>query len=231
MPLTVTLAELTYRAQSRADMINANFVSSGEWTRFANSAYSDLYDKVSQADPERYMQDVQYVVTSGSQVLPSDFYKLLRVDLIYGSNGAQFYTLRKFNLQEEDAYQYPAYTTAYGPAFRYRLRGGSIDFTPTPSLATTIRLLYLPRISPMVTSADTIDGVDGWEEKIILDMTIMALLKENATDVSLLLQERDKWDEKIKALAAERDISFPEQTIDVTRGPWPFRNNGSGWGP
>ena len=229
MPLTVSLAELTYRAQSRADMINANFVSSGEWTRYANSAYSDLYDKITQADPERHMTEVTYSVSSGSHVLPSDFYKLLRVDLIYGSgNPAQFYTLRKFNLQEEDRYQNPGYTTAYGPSFRYRLHGGAIAFTPQPAGTQNIRLLYLPRITPLVTSADTIDGVDGWEEKIVLDMAIQALLKENATDVSPLVAERDRWEAKITALSAERDVSLPEGTIDVYRSPWPPFGGGEG---
>ena len=36
MPLPVTLSGLIYRAQSRADMLNANFVASGEWNAWAN---------------------------------------------------------------------------------------------------------------------------------------------------------------------------------------------------
>ena len=231
MPLRVTLAELTYRAQSRADMVNSNFVSSGEWTRFANSAYSDCFDKIAQADPERYLEDLSFTVSSGSYVLPNDFYKLLRVDVIYGSTANQFYTLRKFNLLEEERYQYPGNQTPVGPAFSYRLRGNAIVFEPTnPSPSQQVRILYIPPITPLVTSADSVDGVNGWEEKIVLDMAIMALLKENATDVSPLVQERDKWDAKIQALAAERDLALPEGTIDVTRGPMGGRFWGAGGG-
>lgn len=230
MPLPVTLSGLIFRAQSRADMINANFVASGEWNAWANSAYSDLYDKISQADPERYLEDVTLTVTSGSHALPSDFYKLLRVDMLYGgSSSQQFYTLRKFNLQEEDSMQGPGWTVAQGPASRYRLRDGAIVFMPPPSGTQSIRLLYLPAITPMQVTTDTIDGVDGWEEKIVLDMTIAALLKENATDVAPLMAERAKWEQKITALASERDVSFPETTVDVYRAPWPFSGGRGGW--
>lgn len=230
MPLPVTLSGLIYRAQSRADMVNSNFVSSGEWNTWANSAYSDLYDRISQADPERYCNDVTFTVTSGSHTLPADFYKLLRVDLLYAGASAptQFWTLRKFNLLEEDSMQGPGWTVAQGPACRYRLRDGAIVFTPQPTGSQTIRLLYLPAITPMQAATDTIDGVDGWEEKIVLDMAIAALLKENATDVSPLMAERQRWEEKITALSNERDVALPEGTIDVTRAPWPF---GGGRGP
>ena len=233
MPLPVTLSGLIYRAQSRADMLNANFVASGEWNAWANSAYSDLYDKISQADPERYLNEVTYTVTSGSHTLPTDFYKLLRVDLLYAGSAAptQFWTLRKFNLTEEDSLQGPGWTVAQGPACRYRLRDGAIVFTPQPTGSQSIRLLYLPAITPMQAATDTIDGVDGWEEMIVLDMAIAALLKENATDVQPLMMERQRWNAKIEALANERDVSFPEGTIDVTRGAWPYGDGGpGGWG-
>lgn len=233
MPLPVTLSGLMYRAQSRADMLNANFVASGEWMAWANSAYSDLYDKISQADPERYLEDVTLTVTSGSRTLPSNFYKLLRVDMLYAGASAptQFWTLRKFNLTEEDSFQGPGMAVAQGPATRYRLRDGAIVFVPQPSGTQSVRLLYLPAITPMQSPLDTIDGVDGWEEKIVLDMAIAALLKENATDVSPLMAERAKWEQKIQALASERDVSFPEGTTDVYRNSWPFGGGGSGgWG-
>lgn len=230
MPLQVTLAELIYRAQSRADMINANAVASGEWTRFANASYSDLYDKISQADPERYLEDTTLTVTSGSHALPSDFYKLLQVRLLNGS-ATQFTILRKFNLQEEDAFQWGGTTSPVGLATRYRLRNGAIIFEPQPAGTQSIQLLYLPAITPMALASDTIDGVDGWEEKIVLDMTIAALLKENATDVTPFMAERAKWEEKIQALAAERDVSFPEGTVDVYSSPWPWGRGGpGGWG-
>lgn len=235
MPANVTLSGLIIRAQSRADMVNANFVSSGEWTTWANSAATDLFDKISQADPERYAQQYNFVLqtsNSGVQPLPPDFYKLLRVDLLYGSgNPPLFYTLRKFSLLEEDAYQFPAFVTLAGPAYRYRLRNNYLELTPSPNASATLRMWYLPVMTTMNVATDTLDGVNGWEEKVVLDMAISALLKENATDVSALTAERNKWEEKIKALALERDTSFPEQTIDVSRGPWPYRGDGGGgWG-
>ncbi len=233
MASTVTLANLIFRAQSRADMINAEFASTAEWTVWANNAASDLYDSISQADPERYLSSVTSTLTppATSIALPTDFYKLLRVDLLYGAGTpAQFYTLRKFNLLEEDAYQFPAYMTLMGPAYRYRLRADTLDFAPAPQMSCSIRMLYLPILTQMTTGTDTLDVVNGWDDMVVLDMAITALLKENATDVSPLMAERAKFEQRIKMLAAERDTSFPEQTIDVTRGPFSWGGGGTGMG-
>lgn len=232
MPSNVTLAALISRAQSRADMVDQGFVSTAEWTAWANSSATDFYDKVSQADPERYLSTTTLTLTppAVSVNLPTDFYKLLRVDLLYGSGTPQqFYTLRKFNLLEEDANQYPAFVSYAGPTFRYRLRTGTVDFTPAPNSESSIRLLYLPVLTQFVATSDSIDAINGWEEMIVLDMAIAALLKENATDVSALIQERGRWAQKIDALALERDTSFPEQTVDVTRNSGRFPWNGWDW--
>ena len=242
MASLVNLQTLIFRAQSRADMINANFVSSAaagtqpgaEWTYWANSAAMDFFDKIGAADPERYMNLYSFTTTSNvaDYALPADFKTLLRVDLVYGTGSPPlFYTLRKFNLLEEDAYQFPAYITLAGPAYRYRLRNGNIHFAPAIQAANTINLYYLPVIPQMVNPTDTIDGINGWEEMIILDMAMRALLKENATDITPLQMEYSRWEKKIQALAEQRDSSFPESTIDVNRGPtqWGgFTNGGIG---
>lgn len=310
MAALVNLSTLIFRAQSRSDMINANYVSSvatgtqpgAEWTFWANSAISDFFDKVGQADPERYMENYQFQTAANvsDYPLPSDFKTLLRVDLLYGAGTPPlFYTLRKFNLIEEDAFQFPANVTLAGPAYRYRLRGSNIHFAPSIQAANTISLYYLPVVPQLVptipgttvsaasagqlapatngtinvasttgflpsgiftvaTTSGTqtitytaltstsftgctggdgvgtmalgatvtqggvqiaIDGINGWEEMIVLDMAMRALLKENATDITMLQQEYARWEQKIKALAEQRDTSFPECTIDVNRGP------------
>ena len=234
MAASVSLATITSRAQSLADMINDNFVSTTEWTFWINSAAQDLYDKLTQADPERYMNVYQFTSQPNTQsyALPSDFYKLLRVDAVYGTaNLPLFYTLRKFSLLEEDSYQFPIYNIA-GPVYRYRLRGNNLWITPGPLQATTMNLWYTPVFTQLVNQTDTFDGINGWEQYVVLQTAVHALQKEGATDPSFLVAEMEKWEQKIKALELERDSSFPEQTIDVMRGPWPWRGmGGNGSGP
>ena len=239
MPALVNLQTLIFRAQSRSDMINSNYISStaqgsapgAEWTYWANSACQDFFDKVGVADPERYMENYQFTTTPNvaDYPLPADFKTLLRVDLLYGSGTPPlFYTLRKFNLIEEDAYQFPAYITLAGPAYRYRLRAGNLHFAPAIQSASLISMYYLPVVPLLVNPTDTIDGINGWEEMIVLDMAMRALLKENATDITMLQQEYSRWEKKIQALAEQRDTTFPEQTIDVNRGPTNWGGFGGG---
>lgn len=235
MAASVSLGTIRQRAQSLADAAQG-LASTTEWNFWINAAAADLYDRLTQADPERYVNTFQFslVPPAIDVALPADFYKLLRVDCIYGQAGQNpplFYTVRKFSLLEEDAYQYPVYVTLAGPAYRYRLRGNNIHFTPAPNASTTMRILYVPVITPLVNDSDTMDGINGWEEFVVISTAIRALQKENATDTTSLVQEREKWESKIKALELERDSSFPEQTIDVMRGPFPYRGwPGGGFG-
>jgi hypothetical protein len=234
MASSVQLSVIRARAQALADMENQNFVTTTNWNYWINACAMDLYDRLTQADPERYFSQNTFSILppNTTQTLPADFYKLLRVDCLYGTgNPPLFYTLRKYSLLEADAYQFPVYVTLAGPAYRYRLQGNSIAFTPSPQASTSIRISYVPVMTQLVNDTDTLDGVNGWEEHVVLNVALRALQKEGTTDVQWIMAELAKWEEKIKALELERDSSFPEQTIDTQRGPWPFRGFSGEGGP
>lgn len=234
MAASVSLATIRTRAQLLADMDSpssaSTFVSTTAWNYWINACAQDLYDRLTQADPERYFSQTNITTVAGTilYALPSDFYRLLRVDCVYGSGTPPlFYTLRKYNLLEADAYQLPVYVNVAGPSYRYRLQGNNIALTPSPQTSVTLRLSYVPVMTQLVNDTDTLDGVNGWEEHVVLSVALRALQKEGTTDVQWIVAEREKWEEKIKALEVERDSSFPETTTDVTRSPWP----GLGYGP
>lgn len=141
--------------------------------------------------------------------LPSDFYKLLRVDLL--NSPSEYITLHKFNLMEEQAHQSSAgYGYRYAD-FSYRMRGDEIIFAPGQSTGT-IRLYYIPAITKLSADTDTINGVNGWEDYICYSAAIKALAKEES-DPSVLMAERDALRERIETMSVDRDAGTAENVL------------------
>lgn len=125
-PNSVTLAQLIANAKSLADMVNSNFVSTAEWTVWANKGYTKLYDILISAYGTNYefalpvqfitvTSQMLYPLPDGSRVFYSPsingspanpafvapaFYKLLGADISYngglGCDPNSFITMYPF---------------------------------------------------------------------------------------------------------------------------------------
>lgn len=65
------------------------------------------------------------------------------------------------------------------------------------------------------TKAATVDGVNGWEEYLVVDAAIKALQKEES-DVSVLLAQKALLQRRIESAATNRDAAEPARVVDVT---------------
>lgn len=65
------------------------------------------------------------------------------------------------------------------------------------------------------TADGTADGVNGWEEIIILDAAIKMLAKEESS-TTVLERQKAMMMQRIQRMAADRDASMPERVSDVT---------------
>jgi hypothetical protein len=92
---------------------------------------------------------------------------------------------------------------------RYHLQGGSIRFVPVPSTTQTLKLWYVPAQTPMTDTADTLDGVNGWEEYVVIDAAMKALIKEES-DVSALMAQKEAIKRRIESMSQNRDAGMPE---------------------
>ena len=61
---------------------------------------------------------------------------------------------------------------------RYRLNGDKLWLTPTPAGNQNIQVWYVPKLTTLSADSDTVDGVSGWTEYIIVDACIKALAKQ-----------------------------------------------------
>jgi hypothetical protein len=200
-PGVTTLGAVTTAAQQRADMFNDTFVSNTEWTANINASYQELYGLIAQSFGDDYLVQTPYTFsTDGINylfALPSDFFKLLGVDLQVGS---QWATIKPF---------------MFGERNRYSFSNG------IPVANQNLRLWYIPRLTLLVNAGDTLDGVNGWEEFIVIDAAIKALQKEES-DCSLLMAQRQAIITRIEDEAARRDAGMPIRITDTRRanGYW-----------
>lgn len=207
--MSVTLESLRDQARQRADMVNSEFCSDVEINQYINNSITELYDLLVSVNEDYYVTSgtVSLVNGTDSYSLPADFYKLLGVDVDY--NGQQI-AIKPFMFAERSRMQ----TALSGAPFRYRLQGSNIKFIPEPDTSYTVTLWYVPRFTALSADASTFDGINGWEEYVIVDAAIKMLQKEES-DVSILMAQKEALRGRINTMAANRDSGEPQRIVDV----------------
>jgi len=182
----MTLGQIRLQAQQRADRQNSNFVGTAEWNTNINQSAFELYDLLTTLYEDYYVSAPYQFQTDGTTqqydltTLIPTYYKLLGVDCGLSTQNDAWITLHKFNLLDRNRYVYPQITSTFAGVFnlRYRLVGDTLMFIPIPAAGQFIRLWWVPRMTQMLADTDTLDGVSGWTEYVIIDAAIKALQKE-----------------------------------------------------
>ena len=163
--------------------------------------------------------------TQDTYVLPSNLYKPRGLDLqiAQAQGGTQFVTIRNFMFQERNQYNYLYNPIAIGilggTNILYRIIGTQfLKLIPTPNIANLkFKLWYIPTYTALVNDSDTFDGINGWEEYVILDVVIKMLAKQQ--------QDTTAWDmgkaamlKRIEAMSPTRDVGTPQRVSDSVQG-------------
>lgn len=211
MSRPVTLAALLASARDRANMESSLFITDAQVESYIQASGTFLYDQILSAWGERYFfsqEDIDTVTFKAYINLPDDFYRLLKIGWAQGSGDP--IRLEPFQDDEEwsDAFWGNAGTWGQMSPPRYQVRGNRVYFDPEPTSVETITVQYVPimrEIDDVGPPPVTFEGVNGWEEFIILDVAIKMRIKEES-DVRALQQERQLQMERIKDMAPNRDV-------------------------
>lgn len=215
----VTLASLRNQSRLRADKVNSGYILDAELNQYINNSLTELYDLLVGAyGNDYYLKQYDFSVTgtTKSYALPSDFYKLEGIDLYI--NPSRFITLKPFMFNERGRYQdgsnWAAIVAIQGP--RYHLTSNNIEFNPSPPGNYNMSMFYVPQCPELVVDSDAFDGINGFEEYVIIDAAIKMLQKEDS-DVSVLMAQKNAILKRINLMAENRDIGHSFVVNDVQR--------------
>jgi len=223
MASTQTLTNMILSVRRRANIESqVGFITDAEITEYLNYCLSDLYDQLVQAGGQPWYRAANTFVTSGNASaypLPADFYRMVSVDIQLG--GGLVISARPYMEAERNRFKwfYQGYF-AGRPVF-YRMLGNNINFIPTPTGAYSITLNYYPVFAALVGGSTTFDGVNGWEEWAIWKAAAYCKAKGDE-DAGYCEAQVSRLQERIDALAAQRDAENPERVHDTTAGLYPW---------
>lgn len=212
----LSLAQVRLMAQQRADRVGSNFLTVPEWNTNINQSYFELYDLLVTTYEDYYVKAPYTLTTTGvtQETLPSDFYKMVGVDL---ANASGYVTIKKFEFISRNKYVYPQIPTTLSGFLNigYRVVGNTLMLIPAPAAGQTLRLWYVPKLTQLLQDSDILVGISGWSEYVIVDAAIKALQKEES-DVSVLLMQKQALIKRIEESAMNRDVGQPD-CISATR--------------
>jgi hypothetical protein len=218
-PGQTTVGNLVLEAKQRSNKESSLFYSEQEWISMVSQSYKELWDILAQKFGDDYFVATPYTYTTGQNQqlypLPNDFKALLGVEVALNpTDPNSWITLRKFEFVQRNLWNYPNVYTFYGVTnIRYRLNGSNLMIVPITQANQTLRIWYVPRPNQLINSTDIVDGIAGWEEYIVTDACIKALVKEES-DVSVYMAQKQALLKRIEEAAENRDIGEPECVSD-----------------
>lgn len=237
------LSDLVLGAQQRCDRVNASTITTGEWYGYVNGSVQELYGVLTSTYEDYNVKSYTVALVGGAQgqnqfsVGPGsgvpDFFQPRGMWLQIGGSPTPYVTIPKLeSFAERNLYTFPTIVPVYGAIpSRWNLMGSTIEILPPSVAGNTYVLWYVPTMPALVQPTDTIDQywltINGWQEYVILDAAIKAMIKEESNDTAqLLMMQKKDLGARIIRESMPRDISQPKAIQDMAR----VRNPWGGWG-
>jgi hypothetical protein len=208
------------RALQRGDFENrAARFTTAEVNANINESIADLYDQLIRARGTDYYEQTSAPVTINDgqslYALDAEFLSLVAIEL---STGSSRYPLDRFERYERP-YLLDENRGWMGQPYYYVLTGNNIELLPTPrgtGLSFTYR--YIPVAGTLAADGDAFDGINGWEEWVVVDVARKLATKESDDVlISTLSADLQRLEARIRALAGARDRFGHRHVIDVRR--------------
>lgn len=220
MARTATLLELRTRAYRRAGMENeTSRFPAAEVTIDVNESIADLYDQLLRSWGSTRFESAQTVnVTAGTSTyaLAAGFLELLAVEMAETTGAV--WALDLFMRSEKPDLRRTDFATGARPSM-YALIGSNVEIYPVPPAAYTMTVRYVPAATKLANDADTFDGINGWEEWVVVDTARKLATKDrDFALVQVLSADLARLNERIAARAPQRDRGGHRRVVDVRRG-------------
>lgn len=206
MAFTRTAAVLKAEVQGVGQLENSTDITGSVLLRFVNDALAETRELLVGAWEDYYTTSANQVLTPGtdSYALPTDFYKLRKIDLALG--GGRFAKLRAHDLSGSQFYGPP---TAVAGRYRYRMQAGNLVLVPSVTTSDTLTIYYVPLITELVADGDVMTFRVPLEHKLFLQIALFQCLERQELDTSNVERRIASLTQKVIEASADRDASEP----------------------
>ncbi len=229
----VTLTQLRAKARERADMTGSLFVTdtADSLDSWINEGAQKLHDLYVQAYGEDYVEKSATLTTvagTTDYALPTDFYKLLGVELPIAG---KMRSLKLYNRAQRNGVSDQVSALSALSLPRYKLSAGVIRLLPAPASVLVGKFWYSPLLQVtngvtvtnlLVAADDTINFPNGAERYVIMYAARVAMIKQES-DVSKLDKDLAKEESDLQTLIEERNAAEPKSAVDIEAvdlNPW-----------
>lgn len=203
-----TLLEIRDRIRERTDHEHTGeeFVTGAELNKVINRSRLELFGMLVNYGLHTVSESETTISPDGSATyaLPADFYAAQGV---WRENNGYFYRLKRHGARTKP------YNEVRSDAYSYRIFGyrsdAVIEFYPRPDTGSYV-VRYIPVPSDLVNDTDVVDGVLGWEEFIVADVSVYVYTKEKL-DPSVHAVKKNELIARIKMEARNRDLLEVQQ--------------------
>lgn len=219
MARTRTLGQLIDDARDIADRGGATQRhTDARVTRYLNQAIQRWSLEVNYSGHSWTVTAASGTTTSSTNeyALPSDFVQAYSVELI---DDNVEYMLQPFERLERTDFEAHYLTIQeQGRPIWFRLDGSNITLLPEPDAQYTYVIRYLAAPTDLAATADTLDGIAGWEDWVVHRAALAMLTKDNDPEhYQLVRAEFGEIDNEMKRHARKKSRVGPLRKID-TRG-------------
>lgn len=177
MPRLRTLGEIRQRARALADAVDSRNSSETEVVEWINDAYAELRDLLTEAEPNRFLERSVLTATtereydiSGTAFSPS-MASLMSIRAVkYIGHQADEIPIDTFGLLDTGL-RYSTNSSG-GADLRYDIYGQGdrtrLVFDRNPSPGPRYAVYWIPSAPELTEVTDTVDGVNGWEDFIVV---------------------------------------------------------------
>ena len=158
-----TLGGIRMQAQMRSDLEGSGNVSTPEWNQYISLSYKRLYDKLIAAYGNEYSVKAPYqfsITSTQLYALPSDFYKLLGVDLQYSATPTGWVTLKRMNFIDRNKWSWlnPVPISANLAQLWYIPTPTDLQFMPVCSTTSGTSVISMADASDIVVGMNCSSG-------------------------------------------------------------------------
>jgi hypothetical protein len=216
------------RTRSGQDLINDAYARSDlesaedrherpDVLRYVNQGCAALYDLLIEARGRTFYRSQKLITTlseTTAYALDADFYRLLSVRVA----GSSDYALEPFTSGDEPYLR--SSSGSVSTPTHYELRPGAIELLPFHMAGTEVVVDYIPACPDLLDDpASLFDGINGWEEYIVLFAAKCMAMKDQDWDlVRELRVEMGQVENRISKLAPTRDAFRAERVRNVRTG-------------